>query len=42
MTRNRLQGRRTERLARAQVETGVMPGTTHGLPDHEALRERPE
>ena len=33
--------RRPERLSRAQIETGVVPGATHRVANHETLGERP-
>ena len=38
--RERTEGRRAQGFARAQIEAGVMPGTAHGVVDHEAFGER--
>src|SRR4029450_3452441 len=38
--RARIEGRRPERLTRAQAETRVMPGAPHGVADDQPLRER--
>ena len=37
---DRAQGRSAQGFARAQVEAGVMPGTAHGVADHEPVDER--
>ena len=39
--RERIERRRARRLAGAQIEAGVMPGTADALADHEAFGERP-
>src|SRR5205823_1724575 len=39
--RDRTERRCPDGLAGTQVETGVMPGTTHALAGHEAFGERP-
>src|SRR5262249_55918154 len=39
--RHRIERRRSDRLAGAQAEAGVMPGAAHGVIDHQALGERP-
>ena len=38
---DRIQRRRAQRLAGAQTEAGVMPGTAHRIVDDEPLGERP-
>src|SRR5574341_1293991 len=38
--RERIEGGRPHRLARAQAEAGMVPGAADGVADHEALGER--
>src|SRR5271169_4387521 len=38
---DRAQGWRCESLSRAQIKTGVMPGTPHRIADHKSFGKRP-